>query len=99
MEAVITETVRVFQEEYINPFEKSVDETSLFNICSGVPLPDEIADSLLECYSKGFMDDFKGRFVNDEVSFHDPIRRNKFKSFKDANQKTPINKNKKDTTV
>ena len=64
-----------------NPFKK---RDCLINICSGVKAPPELADDIIQAEDIGltslreFIDK---RIVNSEVSFYDPIKKNKLRTF------------------
>ena len=84
-EKTIAETVRVLEEEYLNPFGATLDESCLYTLSSGEALPVDIAGDITKCYSKGLelMKAFTGRlFENGEQKLHDSITKNQIKSFK-----------------
>ena len=101
-ERVVTETVRVIAEEYLNPFGVNLEHSSLYNLSSGVALPNDIGtDDMLQCYSKGkeLMAVFNERLVHGDKKFHDPISRNTIKSFKTASRSKVIEKNNTVSTI
>ena len=100
-EKIVAETVRVL-EEYLNPFEATLDESCLYNLSSGEALPAGIADDITKCYSKGLelMQAFTGRLLeNGEQKFHDLVARNKIKSFKSHVCSKVLAKDNKTATI
>ena len=69
IEKLVIETIRVLKKEYLNPFSETIDESLLYNLSSGVPLPYAIASDILKVYSEGTkqMNDFKKRFFQTET--------------------------------
>ena len=101
-EKIVAETVRVLDEEYLNPFGVTLDESCLYNLSSGEALPVDIADDITKCYSKGLelMQAFTGRLLeNGEQKFHDLIARNQIKSFKSHVCSKVIAKDNKTATI
>ena len=45
-EKMVACVIEVFSEEYVNPFSVSLDE-NLYNLSSGVPIEDELANKIL----------------------------------------------------
>ena len=73
-EKIVAETVRILEEEYLNPFGATLEESCLYNLSSGEALPADIADGITKCYSKRLelMQAFIGRLLeNGEQKFHD----------------------------
>ena len=52
-EKPVQEVIRVFREDYINPFAIGIDRSTLVNISSGKPLKEEAAEFLLSCLTVG----------------------------------------------
>ena len=102
-EKLVTKAIDVIQEEYINPFSILVDEDKLFNLSSGVPVQNDLAEEILQIHSVGneLAKQFAAeRMLSDSTKkFHDPLPRNKCKSFKNSTKVLVISKNKKETTV
>ena len=46
-EKLVAEVIRVLEEKYINPFSVLVAEDCLFNLISGIPVNDQLADEIL----------------------------------------------------
>ena len=68
---------------FTNPFEVDQEE-ELFCLASGKPAPNDVREDLLQAYDRGqkAMEEFiQNRLVNKMVSFHDPIKRMKLKTF------------------
>ena len=52
--------MNVLTNEYLNPFDESVDPNYLFNLSSGEPVPNDSVTNILNIYNEGLMlaDDF-----------------------------------------
>ena len=69
----------VLRDEYLNPFEVDLDKSTLFNLSSATPIPQNIAEEVLSLPSKGkaLAGDFLNkRILTIEVPFNNPIKRN-----------------------
>ena len=69
---------------FTNPFSSDVDGNSLYCLSSGIPAKPEIEKDLLEATAIGqtAMKEFiNTRLVEKSVAFHDPVKRNKLKTF------------------
>ena len=69
---------------FTNPFSSDVNPDELYCLSSGVPAKSEVANDLLQAPVIGqkSMEDFiKLRLVERSVGFHEPIKRNKLKTF------------------
>ena len=77
-EKMVTCVIEVLSE-YLNPFSVSLDE-NLYNLSSGVPVEDELANEILCTEQKGSK--IYGCFANEILlasgtkNFHDPLPRN-----------------------
>ena len=83
------------EEEYISPFDKSLDKSLLYHLSSDITVLPEIATDILSIPTHGLQMSTKfkeERLLNATVKFHDPISRNKFKLFKDIGKKLSITK-------
>ena len=94
-EKVVGSVMNVLINEYLNPFDESVDPNYLFNLSSGEPVPNDLATNILNIHNEGLMlaDDFINKRINsNEVSFHHAISRNKTFTFSKTKQKVVIKK-------
>ena len=85
----------VIEQEYKNSFGKDVDKEKLVNISSGVALDDHIVESIPNMVDVGKrrMGDLRQkRLISKEISFHAPIKKNNYKSFRHAMPKIRITK-------
>ena len=88
----------VLSEEYLNPFDPTLEEDKIFNLSSGVPLEN---NTVLQCQDIGR--EKQKEFINkrletDQVSFHAPIKRVKINLFSDAT-KTVVSKGGKNAII
>ena len=77
-ETRVADITRVLREEYVNPLDINLDKTALFNLSSGVAVPDEIAEVLLSLPKKGaeiFKEFNEKSLITGEISFNDPIKK------------------------
>ena len=82
----------ILTEELINPFSNEMDKTKLYNITSGTYTPNGINECLLTIFERGKirMVEFKERISKNPSNKYvfDPIKREKWKSFKDTEKRT-----------
>ena len=45
--------MKVLQEEYINPFSGELDKSQLYNLSSGIPVPEDLAEMILRTTGDG----------------------------------------------
>ena len=94
-EKMVTCVIEVLSEEYLNPFSVSLDE-NLYNLSSGVPVEDELANEILCTEQKG--SEIYGCLANEILlaggtkNFHDPLPRNRVYSFKSTSKNILIKK-------
>ena len=85
--------------QFLNPFNDKIQKGKLYNLVSGCPVNDDIAESLLnlEKSGKDAMKSFEERLTTETPAklFFDRLKRNKFKSWNDAVKKATIKKNGK----
>ena len=79
--ANLSNIVRVLEEEYLNSFGATLDESWLYNLSSGKALSVEIADDITKCFEGlELMQISTGRLLeNGEQKFYDLIARNQIK--------------------
>ena len=85
----------VLENQFINPFSTDLEQDKLYNLASGKPVRDDIADSLLTLEERGstMMDDFGKRISSDKdgkMLFFDPITRARWKGFVDTGRKAKL---------
>ena len=101
-ESCVKEVIHVLKNEYINPFGGDIGKSELYNLSSGVPLHRSIAESILSVRKVGitkYDESEKSRLISKEKPFHDPIKRNKVKLFKDSTVKNTIKTKDKETII
>ena len=82
-EEMVSNVQSVLKNEYINPFEVGLDQSKLYNLSSGLPLPNEIADAIIDIPHKGVQlaEEFRERrLVSKTTLFHSPVKRNNYQS-------------------
>ena len=86
-EQKVTNVIEVVENEYINPFGLEVDKNSFVNISSGMSLPEEITDEVLNQLKKGkkLAEELTNNmWLSSNVKFHKAITKNNCKSFKNS---------------
>ena len=88
----------VLETEYINPFRLNIDTSKLINLSSGVSLDDENADALLSVLRNGKAQSEKfkeKRLRNQDVKFHNAIKKNSKHSFSNTKKKITVTRHEK----
>ena len=52
-EKKVRRIVKVLQEEYISPFSGELDKSQLYNLSSGIPVPEDLAEMILRTTEDG----------------------------------------------
>ena len=92
-EKFVENIMNVMTEEYINPFDESLEKDCLYNLSSGIQVESEIAYEISQVKSKGdaqYNEFVKNRIKSTDVPIHDPIKRNKLLLFKNASKKVEV---------
>ena len=82
-EEKVTAIFNTLLDDYINPFDIKLDKNILYNLSSGAPIPNTIADKLVSLPSEGISmanDFMQNRLDSRTVLFHEHIKRNIKKS-------------------
>ena len=84
------------QMQFLNPFHQDIEKSNLYSLVSGRPVDDAICDRL-EKDGIGLMESFEERLTTDPTTatFFSPLKRNKYKSWKDSAKKIVIKKDGK----
>ena len=101
-EVKVQSVTNVIENDYINPFGLDIDQDCLVNITSGVSLPNEMAEKILNQEKKGkeLVETFtENRLFSTESKFHESIKKNDCKSFKSSKVKCVVKKNGVQGTV
>ena len=75
-EKLVSSVVRVLTEEYINPFNADLDKDALLNLSSGIHIPDDASNEILQIREIGEekYDNFvKYHITSKDIGFHEPI--------------------------
>ena len=79
-EKLVEAIMSVMTEEYMNPFDESLENNCLYNLSSGIQLNSEIASEISQIKSNGdvqYNEFVKNRIRSTDVPIHDPIKRNR----------------------
>eukprot|EP00112_Aurelia_sp_Birch-Aquarium-sp1_P005855 Seg1662.2 transcript_id=Seg1662.2/GoldUCD/mRNA.D3Y31 product="hypothetical protein" protein_id=Seg1662.2/GoldUCD/D3Y31 len=101
-EKFVENIMNVMTEEYINPFDDSLEKDCLYNLSSGIQVELGIATEISQLKSKGdaqYNEFVTNRIKSTEVSIHDPIKRNKLLLFKNASKKVEVKQDSKQSLV
>lgn len=89
-------------QNMVNPFDLLLDGESLHQISSGQQAPDSVARDLLGAKERGMkaLTEFCETWIaTAKTSFHDPIKKMKMKTFKDAGHSTSTKIKGKEITL
>ena len=91
----------VLTEDYINPFQVKMYKLRLVRLNSGVPAPDDVAQSLLSIEKMGAKQhkEFLEKQIQSSTSFHQPFIRNKVLEFKSVVNNISLKNGKKSVEV
>ena len=82
-EKKVQRIVKVLQEEYINPFSGELDKSQLYNLSSGIQVPED-AEMILRTTEDGhneYSSFLENRLEGDSKMFHNPSREGLFQFF------------------
>ena len=85
--------VSVLTNEYIDPFDKELDPSKLYNLSSGIPVSDEVADGILQILTNGetqFDLFVSQRLTSDATKFFKEIHRIKIQLFSHTGKKVEV---------
>ena len=101
-EKAVQNIIKVFKEDFVNPFSEDLNRDELFNVASGKPASAEVRDCLLSVFERGAqrMDEFRGRLndVGDQHLFT-VLERVKWTGFETENMKVNVKVDGKTKTV
>ena len=89
------QVTEVIEREYENPFGIHVNKEKLVNISFGVTLDDDIAENIINVVDvgKSRMKVFRQKqLISKEISFHAPINKSNYKSFRYVVRKIQLTK-------
>ena len=93
---IVENIINALTTQFLNPFDADLDKSELYNLVSGCPVADEVSDSLLNLEKAGeeLFRSFEERMTKTESpeEFFDPIRKFKWKTFRDSENKVKIKK-------
>ena len=91
----VCQVMCVLTEEYINPFDVTIEKNDLLNLSSGIQLQ---SDEVLKSYEIG-QEKYK-TFVKERIqeTFNDPIQKSKLQTFKNAG-KAKVTRNGKTAVI
>ncbi|KAG1652172.1 hypothetical protein GQR58_026483 [Nymphon striatum] len=101
-EKFVENIMNVMTEEYINPFDESLEKDCLYNLSSGIQVELGIANEISQVKSKGdaqYEEFVTNRIKSTDVPIHDPIKRNKLLLFKNSSKKVEVKQDSKQSLV
>ena len=97
-ERFVSNSMNVLEEEYVNPFDSTLDKGLLVNLSSGIAVAKDVAEEITSTDSSG-KDDHqtfcKDRLESKKVNFLDPISRKKLTLFSSTGQTVSNEKDEK----
>ena len=98
----VQNVLKVLTEDYINPFDSTLDKNSLFNLSSGIPIEDDMAEQILKIKDNGsklYSAFVSNRLQSSKIKFHDPIKRQKLLLFKNSCRKVIVKQKEKEQAI
>ena len=92
-EKKVQKIVKALQEEYTNQFSRGLDDSKLYNLSSGILVPEDLAEIILKTTEEGhneYSSFFENRQERDSKMFHDPIKRRTVSVFQGTAQKVKL---------
>ena len=92
-EQLVEKLINVMTEEFLNPFDESLDSGELYNLSSGIPVAKKMVDQILGVKEVGqtcYQNFLKTRLQKKENKIHDPIKRQKLVLFKNTGKKVLV---------
>eukprot|EP00794_Sanderia_malayensis_P002140 gene2140-2429_t len=89
-EKFVNGIINVMTDEFINPFDELLQKDYLYKLSSGIKVEADAANEISQVKRKGnaqHNDFVTNRIKSTTVPIHDPIKRNKLLSFKNASKK------------
>ena len=87
--------VQTITQEFLNPFDDSLDQAKLYNLSSGIPVDTQKSEQMLKIKEDGSMmyEEFvERRLLSEDLDFHDPLSRNKLELFKSCGKTVNLKK-------
>ena len=95
---MVNQVQEVLKNEYLDPFDHTLDKTKLYNLSSVLPLDVETTEEILHIPNTGvrLAAEFRQEhLLSKTLSFHAPITRSKYHTFSKALKSVTIKKNNK----
>ena len=94
--------INVLRNEYINPFDKDLNPSKLYNLSSGIPVEETLAKGILGLFKEG-LQNFHA-FINERLTskakaFFSTIPKLKVQLFSDSSKKVEVAVNGKSKTI
>ena len=94
--------INVLENDYLNPFDEELDTNKLYNLSSGIPVDDLIADGILKIFGNGeinYNKFIKERLTSDEIGFFEKLPKLKIKLFSQTGKQVQVVVNGKMKTI
>ena len=98
----VAKVKEVLANEFLNPFDPTLDQKYLFNIGSGIPVDQGSADGILA--TKEWGEDLYNTFLQNRIlstkeKIHNPIKRQEKALFENSSKKVTVKKNGKEKII
>ena len=93
-ERTVAKVKEVLVSDFLNPFDPTLDQEYLFDIGSGIPVDQGLAEGILA--TKEREEDFtllQNRILSTKEKIYDPIKRQKNPLFENSGKKVTVKKN------
>ena len=87
--------MQTITQEFLNPFDDSLDQAKLCNLSSGIPVDTQKSEQMLKIKEDGsvmYEEFVEKRLLSEDLDFHDPLSRNKLELFKSCGKTVNLKK-------
>ena len=94
----VTKLKEILGNQFLNPFDSSLEHEYLFNIGSGIPVDKDLAEAILAIKDKGedlYKVFLQNRILSTKEKIRDPIKRQEKSLFQNSSKKVTVKQNGK----
>ena len=101
-EQLVEKLIHLMTDEFLNPFDESLDSGELYNLSSGIPVAKEMVDQILGVKEVGqicYQNFLQTRLRKNDNKIRDPIKRQKLVLFKNTGKKVLVHQQQKQKVI
>ena len=98
----VTKLKEILGNQFLNPFDPSLEHEYLFNIGSGIPVDKDLAEAILAMKDKGedlYKVFLQNRILSTKEKIHDPIKRQEKTLSQNSSKKFTVKQNGKEKVI